>query len=446
MADTVVAIATPPGESALSAIRVSGDNCIELIQKLTTSKIGDHKKAKRVLLKDPKSGVLLDDVVLICYKEPKSYTGEEMVEIFCHGGNITVNNVFTAIVENGARPAPPGEFSKRAVLNDKIDVIQAESIEQIVKARSSKVAELSLQTLKGSLSKLLSSILFKLEEILVEMDARLSFPNDVDAEDDLVFAQVKKLQIEIQSLITASKYSNAINKGFSVTLMGKSNVGKSTLFNVLVGFERTVVSPYPSTTHDYVSETVSWENYPITIFDTAGLITNNPGPLDAIFNKRMESLYDSSFLLLYVIDAIDFSEEDLNIINTNKRPNMVVVVNKTDLSKEDPKWISLLPKNTKIVKLSALNKTGINPLINSILDSIKAITGQEPDYYVNQRQSSILVNIDNVLDRTTCSSEPFMDMAVEDIKEAIFIMKEELNVSHSKELLNDIFSHFCIGK
>jgi tRNA modification GTPase len=299
MADTVVAIATPPGESALSVIRVSGEYCIELIQRLTISKIGNHKEAKRVLLKDPKSGVLLDDVVLICYQEPKSYTGEEMVEIFCHGGNITVNNVFNTIVENGARPAPPGEFSKRAVLNGKIDVIQAESIEQIVKARSSKEAELSLQTLKGSLSKLLSSILFKLEEILVEMDARLSFPNDVDEKDDLVFAQVNKLQIEIQSLITASKYSNAINKGFSVTLMGKTNVGKSTLFNVLVGFERTVVSPYPSTTHDYVSETVSWDGLPITIFDTAGLITNNPGPLDEIFRSLTRWKADNTFGILF---------------------------------------------------------------------------------------------------------------------------------------------------
>ena len=417
-----------------------------MIQKITTSRIGKHKEAKRVFLKDPNSGVLLDDAVLICYKEPKSYTGEEMVEIFCHGGNITVNNVFNSIVNNGARPAPPGEFSKRAVLNGKIDVIQAESIEQIVKARSSKEAELSLQTLKGSLSKLLGSILFKLEEILVEMDARISFPNDIDEKDELVFNQVKNLQIEIQSLINASKYSNAINKGFSVTLRGKTNVGKSTLFNALVGFERTVVSPYPSTTHDYVSETVSWEGFPITIFDTAGLITKNPGPLDEIFNKRMESLYDSSFMLLYVIDAIDFSEEDISSINENKRQNMVIVVNKTDLSNEDPKWISLLPDSIKIIKLSALNKTGINPLVNSVLDSIKEITGKEPDYYVNQRQSSILVNINNVLGRITSSSEPCMYMAVEDIKEAIFIMKEELNVSHSNELLNDIFSHFCIGK
>ncbi|MCK5848923.1 MAG: tRNA uridine-5-carboxymethylaminomethyl(34) synthesis GTPase MnmE [Caldisericia bacterium] len=446
MSDQIVAIATPPGESALSAIRLSGDDCISLVQSLTTSSIGEHQKAKRVLLKDPISGVLLDDVVVICYRESSSYTGEEMVEIFCHGGNITVHNVFNSLVKAGARPAPPGEFSKRAVLNGKIDIIQAESIEQIVKARSSKEAELSLQTLKGSLSKVLSSILLQLEEILVEMDARLSFPNDVYEEDSLVFLRVKTLQSEIQSLINASSYSSIINKGFSVVLMGKTNVGKSTLFNVLVGFERTVVSPYPSTTHDYVSEIVSWEGYPITIFDTAGVITINPSPLDEIFNNRMESLYDSAFMLLYVIDAMDCSQEDLKMISSNKRPNMVIVVNKTDLSKEDPKWLSNLPDDSRIVKVSAINKTGIDPLVTSIIDGIKKVIGQEPDYYVNQRQSSILVNINNVLDRITCSSEPFMDMAVEDIKEAIFIMKEELNVSHSKELLNDIFSHFCIGK
>jgi tRNA modification GTPase len=444
--DSVVAIATPPGESALAVIRVTGSNCLEMIQRIAPGCSPKPRKAIHVLLKNPTNTSLLDDVVLLYYKAPASYTGEDMFEIFCHGGFVTVQNIFESLIDIGCRPAPPGEFTKRAVLNGKMDIFQAESVEQIVRARSAKEVQLSLQTLQGKLSQTFHQLLQRFTELQIEIEAKISFPDDIHEDDTSIFKELHALSEEIQKHIQSFAYIKKIQSGFSLVLMGRTNVGKSTLFNALVGFDRTLVSPYPSTTHDYVSEEVLWDGYSVHIYDTAGYISNPTHPLDQLFNERMASLFDSSSILVYVIDTEDFQKDDLSLIHQYANSNMMIVINKTDISSPDPLWIQKLPKHIPMFEVSAKNKTGIESIIHHITTMIKQTLDAPPDYYVNERHHAVLVHLQQLMQPLLLPSKPFLDQVAEDLNEIVYILKEELNVSHSRKLLDEIFSHFCIGK
>jgi tRNA modification GTPase len=446
MRDPVVAIATPLGESALAAIRVTGDDCLSMIQALASGFAPTPRKASHIVLRDPEDSSPLDDVVVIYYKSPASYTGEDMIEIFCHGGIVSVQTIYEKLLQIGFRPAPPGEFTKRAVLHGKMDIFQAESIEQIVRARSKEEVELSVQTLEGKLTRTFQEILNQVSSIRVKIEARISFPDDIDEDDQEIFSDIDYLTKIIEDHLRTFTYIQKIQKGFSITLMGRTNVGKSTLFNTLVGYDRTLVSPYPSTTHDYVSEEVLWDGYSIHLYDTAGYISDAVQPLDIIFNKRMQSLFDSSFLLVYILDTIDFRKDDLRLIDQYKRTNMILVVNKTDISSPDPVWIKQLPSHLPLIEISAKNKIGIDELIGHITHKIKESLGATPEYYINQRQYFVLQQINSILQSLNSSPKPFLDQIAEDFQEIVYILKEELNVSHNPKLLEEIFSHFCIGK
>ncbi|MDD4614105.1 MAG: 50S ribosome-binding GTPase, partial [Caldisericia bacterium] len=239
MLDPVVAIATSPGESALAVIRVTGDDCLQIVQQIAPGCSPSPRKAMHVLLKSPKDSSPLDDVILLYYKAPSSYTGEDMFEIFCHGGIVTVQSIYETLVGMGCRPAPPGEFTKRALLNGKMDIFQAESIEQIVRARSQKEVELSLQTLEGKLSRTFHQLHHRFADLQVEIEAKISFPDDVPSDDSSIFIELKKCSQELQKHIQSFSYLKKIQSGFSLTLMGRTNVGKSTLFNALIGYDRT---------------------------------------------------------------------------------------------------------------------------------------------------------------------------------------------------------------
>ncbi|HPJ12311.1 MAG TPA: tRNA uridine-5-carboxymethylaminomethyl(34) synthesis GTPase MnmE [Caldisericia bacterium] len=446
MRDPVVAIATPLGESAIAAIRVTGDDCLSMMQAL----IGDFapvpRKALHVVLRNPEDSSPLDDVIVIYYKSPASYTGEDMIEIFCHGGLVSVQTIYENLLQIGFKSAPPGEFTKRAVYNGKMDIFQAESVEQIVRARSKEEVELSVQTLKGKLTRTFKDILQQVSSIQVKIEARISFPDDIEEDDQEIFSDINHVTKTIENHLYAHTYIQKIQKGFSITLMGRTNVGKSTLFNTLVGYDRTLVSPYPSTTHDYVSEEVLWDGYSIHLYDTAGYIADATQPLDIIFNERMQSLFDSSFLLVYILDTVDFRKDDLLLIDQYKRSNMILVVNKTDISSPDPSWIKQLPHHLPMIEISAKNKTGIDELIQHITHTIKESLGKVPEYYINQRQFYVLQQINSILQSIDSSSNPFLDQIAEDFQEIVYILKEELDVSHNPKLLEEIFSRFCIGK
>ncbi len=444
MHDLVVAVATPPGESAIAVIRITGEGCLQLISTLANGKILPPRVASRVYLRNPETQTLLDDTIVVPYKAPASYTGEDMVEIFCHGGSIPTQSIFQELVRLGCKPAPPGEFTKRAVLNGKMDMVQAEAVEQIVKARSKQEVSLSLQSLQGNLSVTFQNLLQQLTKIHTSMEAQISFPDDVE-EDHAINQSIAEVLMSLQELHQSANYIRQLNKGFSIVLMGKTNVGKSTLFNTLLGFDRTLVSPYPSTTHDFVSEDVFWEGFNCTLYDTAGYISQTSNPLDRLFNDRMEDLFKKAFQLIYVIDAIEFSTEDINLIQQYKTDNMIVVINKTDLQ-EKIDWLNQLPEDIQIIQVSAKQKTGIQNLVQAIVSQIQKCTGPKPDHYINERQNALVIRMEQILQKIVSQEIPYLDMAMVDIQECIYILKEELNMSHSNQLFDDIFSRFCIGK
>lgn len=455
---TIAAIGTPKGNGGIGIVRVSGDDSLNIVNKIF---VPYSKKSKNIfdmpgytakLGKVVFEGELLDEAIVFVFRSPKSYTGENVVEISCHGGLFVLNRVLDAVLSFGARLAMPGEFTKRAVLNGKMSIIQAESVKDIIEAKSKSAAKLALLNKEGVLNERIFKIKENLTYIIAKISVSIDYPEDEDLSNiDYLKIKNELLNVieEIEKLLKTYKVGRIIKDGIDTVIVGKPNVGKSSLMNALVLKEKSIITDIPGTTRDIVEETIFCDDVTLNLKDTAG-IRNSENIIEKIgIEKSLEKIKEAE-LVLAVFDASEeLSEEDKKILNLLKeKDNIIGILNKSDL----PKKINLdhMKKNIKnIVSVSAKKNVGIEKLKENIKKvSYSDISDPEKGILTTKRQFvSLEKSLDYVkkaLDQLDINetADLIMDSLDSALEELLMLTGEKV----SQTVTDEIFSKFCVGK
>lgn len=456
LSDTIAAIATPPGTGGIGLIRITGPRSEEIAHKLFKARRGAARLQSHRLyhgdIVSSATGTVLDEVLLTIMRKPRSYTGEDTVEISCHGGSLITETILSEILKSGARLAEPGEFTKRAFLNNRIDLSQAEAVLDIIMASTDRARELALSHLKGDLSLRIEGIRTTARDILAMLEAAIDFPEDETAAS---FRPVEdKLQSiieEIHVLLSTYEEGKIYRQGINAVITGKPNVGKSSLLNRLLGEKRAIVTPLPGTTRDFIEETIRIRGIPLKLTDTAGIRT----PENMIEKEGLDFVQERLSLADVVILVLDGSseltKEDLAIMEINKTRKTIPVINKADL----PHRIStteirdLLPGMDPL-RISAKYGEGVPDLKEAIYNLAMGNSGvSAPALFItNIRHKTALEKTAGLL--TQASEEIHRNSPPElvslDIRDALESMGEITGKTTSEEVLDRIFSSFCVGK
>lgn len=445
--DTIVNIATPRGYGAIGILRISGEDALNILKKLINKDIEiEPRVAKHLYLKD-KDGTSLGDAIVIYYKKPNSYTGEDTVEIQTLSSPILLDKILQLIVEYGARLSEPGEFTLRAFLNGKIDLIRAESINRIVFSRDLIELKSSLNVFEGKLTQRIRKIVDELNDLMLNIEASISFPNDVEAlnEDEILNVVKKNLDL-IEDILKNYEKSKPFVDGLKLTIFGKANVGKSSLFNIFMEEERVIVSSIPGTTRDVVKERIYLDNLPIEIIDTAGVIRKVENELDKIAQERSEKILDKSDLIILMFDqSRELNDDDFYAIDKVKDKSFIPVLNKNDLPpKIDKEKIeSVLGK--RVISISCLTKEGIENLKKEIIKNYEEKPELSDLFYITLREKNLLLETKKLLEEILNLNLTLDEISI-NLKDSIKNMKRILGEEFDQETLKEIFSKFCIGK
>ncbi|MFA5085708.1 MAG: tRNA uridine-5-carboxymethylaminomethyl(34) synthesis GTPase MnmE [Candidatus Omnitrophota bacterium] len=452
--DTIAAPATAAGVGPIGIVRISGPDALRIADSIFVSK--DGKKPSSYETYTVHYGHIqdIDEVLLTVMRSPKSYTKEDVVEINCHGGIQAVKKVFDLVIKYGARVAQPGEFTKRAFLNGRIDLTQAEAVLDVIKARTEGSLKAAVGQLEGSLYKDISGMLDSLTSIASSIEASIDFPEeDMDIiKEDALGAKIEIILDKMKNLIDSFSEGMILREGVLAVICGKPNVGKSSLMNLLLKRDRVIVAPIPGTTRDAVEEMISLNGVPIRLVDTAGIGEAN----DVLYKEsalKSKRYIEKADMVLLMIDAsTKINEEDLEIIRLVEGRKKLVIVNKIDIGGKDISQKSLhsLFKDNAIVEISIEKKKNIELLEKSILDMVwsgKYAQG-EGAILTNARHKELL---DKAFDSMLSVSNAVKDamhpeLIAVDLKEAIFNLGLIVGRSVSDDVLNKIFENFCIGK
>src|SRR5574344_195003 len=436
--DTIAAIATPIGTGGIGVIRLSGNRSFEI-----TEKIFDKKLVKGQIFhgKIADNGILIDEVVVLPFKAPNSYTGEDVVEIQCHGGINVVQNVLNLVLKSGARMAERGEFTKRAFLNHKMDLSQAEAVCDLIHAKTSDFAVKSAQNLEGFLAKEIKKIRKDIFEVMSRIVEGIDFPEDMPEPKYSYLEENFTLAIgKIEKILKSAKSSNILRQGIKIAIVGRPNVGKSSLFNALLNLERAIVTDIAGTTRDVLTETIDLDGIPVNLIDKAGIRDDEKiGKVEEIGIEFSKKSVDIADLILFVFDASSgITEEDLEILNLIKDKKHFKIANKYDLTHE---------KIKNSITISVTNIIGIENLKNKIKLEILQNNG-ETEYITNQRQQNCLIQAKESLEQALCATQihQLQDLISIDVKSALLFLDEINGEVVTDEILNNIFDHFCIGK
>lgn len=453
--DTIAAIATFPSKSALGIIKISGKKSLDIICKIFSSKKKKNlKKVKTHTLHygwiiDKRTTNVVDEVLVSVMRNPYSYTKEDVVEVSCHGGTVVLNKILELILEQGCRLALPGEFTYRALVRGRIDLLQAESILNIVEAKSEESLRAASLQLSGKVSGKIKQLKDKVKEIFIQTEALINFPED---EVGFSFFQIKK-QITaaagvIASLLTAGRDAKILKEGAKCVICGRVNAGKSTLFNRLFKEERVLVSRVPGTTRDVIEETINIRGVPLRIYDTAGILE----PKDFITKKAIEKtarIFEQADIVILVVDgARSMSKDDYFLLEKAKDKNTILIINKIDAVQKIK--IKDLPKTAaRTVKLSALKNIGLRNLEEAIFKSIyKQGIDRENIVFLNQYQQQALQRAsDNIEEALKFLEQGYtIDFINLSLKSSLENLGKLTGEVFSEEILESIFSNFCIGK
>lgn len=453
---TIAAISTPVGEGGIGIVRLSGTDALNIVEKIFKN---NKKKSLKELqtytlhygrIIEPETNEIIDEVVLSIMKSPKSYTREDVVEINCHGGIIPLKKTLELVIKLGARLAEPGEFTKRAFLNGRIDLAQAEAVVDIIKAKTDLALKMSMEQLKGGLSSKIENISNELKELLAFLEASIDFSEDdiEELSNEEKIKRIKKIIDELERLINSAEYGKIIKDGIKVVIAGKPNVGKSSLLNVLLKEDRAIVTSIPGTTRDSIEETILINEIPIKLIDTAGIReTENIIEIEGV--KRSKNKLESADLILLVLEGSScLDKEDFSILSEIKNKNTIVVINKIDLYQkiEAEKLDSI-----KIVRISALKEIGIDELKKAIVSEVFAGNIPVTDggiIVTNLRHKIALEDAMKFLmfclkDLKGGLSEEFICIS---LRSALDSLGEIIGRITTEDILNIIFSKFCIGK
>lgn len=453
--NTIAAISTAQGIGGIGVIRVSGDNAISIVDKIFKSVSG-----KKIC--DAKGytahyghiinefGEIVDEVIITLFRAPKSYTGEDVVEISCHGGLYITKSILRLVLAKGADPAGPGEFTKRAFLNGKIGLTQAEAVMDVIGAKNKQAAESATYAREGALNKRIMAV----NELLVDLDSKLSvwvdYPDEELSEvsDESLSESLEKIKNQLNQLLKTYDIGKIIKDGVYTVIVGEPNVGKSTLMNLLSCCERSIVTNIPGTTRDVVEETVNIGDVTLRLADTAGIRDTDDEVEQIGVNKAIKYLNQADLILLVLDASKEISEDTRNLINQVKNKNVIAVVNKTDLNKKID--ISEVRKSVpEIVEISAINATGVENLANAVckVTSVSQLDPSEGILSTERQAISVKRALDFVEEAIKAiQSQVTLDAVTILIEEAIEELLILTGERVSDVVVNNIFKKFCVGK
>ncbi len=458
MSDTIVAIATPIGEGGIGVVRVSGGKALDIASQLfhlRSGKATDQLTPRYVHsgeIRDPATGGCIDDVLLTYFKSPHSYTGEDVVEISGHGGVYVVTRVLQLILTVGARLAEPGEFTRRAFLNGRLDLSQAEAVADLIAASSELALKAAVSQLKGVLSTRLNAVYDSLLSVLSQLEAAIDFP-DEDLklqEKSKTLQQIRQAQTELNSLVGSYRQGKIYREGARVALVGKPNVGKSSLLNALLQEDRAIVTPHPGTTRDLLEERVRIRDIHINIIDSAG-IRHDPEHIEEMGIARTYDALARADLALVIFDNSQAlgDNDDLLIRAVGGKPALVLI-NKTDLpAKLDENKLRARFADQEFIRLSAKTLVGMEDLVDAIHRFIMQGKRTEDSVVITrERHRDLLVRACDALGIAGESVERGMseELIAVDVNMALDSLGTLIGKTFGEDLLDHIFSNFCIGK
>ena len=439
MFETIVALATSPIKSALGIVRLSGDDVFEVVSKCCSKDLRGIKE-KTILYASIINGTeKIDDVILLAYKGPKSFTGEDSVEIICHGSPLIYKQIIEACMQNGARMATNGEFSSRAYMHNKIDLIQAEAINDVINATTKEAKNLNLLSLDGKTSDLIRPIKTRLADILSLIEVNIDYPEYEDIEvanKDTVISVINELLPQIDGLLDDGEKAKIINEGIKVAIVGKPNVGKSSLLNAFLGEDRAIVTDIAGTTRDVVEGSANIDGVVLHLYDTAG-IRESSDKIESIgIEKSKKTIKEADIVVVVLDNSSSLDDEDKQILEYTKEYNSIVVYNKDD------------DKTSDKLAISALNNQ-IEPLIAAIKERIgldeKSFSKPALN---NTRQLGLLRKAKEALQvaKKDAENNLTIDLVSSSIFEAYTAILEILGEANQIDLSKEIFSRFCVGK
>ncbi|MEH7439301.1 tRNA uridine-5-carboxymethylaminomethyl(34) synthesis GTPase MnmE [Neobacillus drentensis] len=458
--DTIAAISTPMGEGAIAIVRLSGDDAIQIADKLFRG-VGGKRLVEMPShtihyghLLDPKDGQVVEEVMVSVMKGPKTFTKEDVVEINCHGGIVSVNRVLQHVLNYGARLAEPGEFTKRAFLNGRIDLSQAEAVMDLIRAKTDRAMNVALGQMEGRLSNLIRRLRQEILEILAHVEVNIDYPEYDDVEEmthHMLLEKAAFVREEIKKILQTSQQGKILREGLSTVIVGRPNVGKSSLLNSLVHENKAIVTDIPGTTRDVIEEYVNVRGVPLRLLDTAG-IRETEDIVERIGVERSRQVLKEADLILLVLNYSDkLSVEDENLFEVVKGMDVIVIINKTDLPQEiDMERVTQLAEGHKMVTTSLLEDHGVDELEEAIASLFFAgsIESGDMTYVSNTRHIALLNQSLHAIEEAIEGVETGtpIDIVQIDLTRSWELLGEITGESVHESLIDQLFSQFCLGK
>lgn len=444
MSDTIAAVATPLADGAVSMIRISGDEAIAVADRLFNKDL-KNQKANTItygFIIDPSNNQPLDEVLVSLFKGPHSFSGEDVVEINCHGGRFITKEILKLILGQGVRLAKAGEFTQRAFLNGRIDLTQAESVMDMIEAGDKLSAQMALNGIKGSVKKLLDPLIQSILDMIAHIEVNIDYPEYTDVEEltkDVLLPQIQQWLIHIDEILKRSNSGQMIKEGIKTVIIGKPNVGKSSLLNALLEEEKAIVTDIEGTTRDIVEGSIHLDGITLHLIDTAG-IRNSNDKIEQIGIAKTKQMMEEAQLVLLVVDANKAMDEaDYALIEETKDKQRLIVYNKSDL---------LTDKQSEHIYISAKRHE-----IDSLLQALKQLYAQHSAVLTdailnNERQIGLLNQAKTHMEKAYAALQNNceIDLVQIDIQSAYKSLKEILGEYHRDDLLDTLFANFCLGK
>ncbi|CAC6976555.1 tRNA (5-carboxymethylaminomethyl-2-thiouridylate) synthase [Staphylococcus aureus] len=456
--DTITSISTPMGEGAIGIVRLSGPQAVEIADKLYKGKhllndVPSHTINYGHII-DPESKEVIEEVMVSVLRAPKTFTREDIIEINCHGGILTINRVLELTMTYGARMAEPGEFTKRAFLNGRIDLSQAEAVMDFIRSKTDRASKVAMNKIEGRLSDLIKKQRQSILEILAQVEVNIDYPEYDDVEDattEFLLEQSKEIKQEINRLLDTGAQGKIMREGLSTVIVGKPNVGKSSMLNNLIQDNKAIVTEVAGTTRDVLEEYVNVRGVPLRLVDTAG-IRETEDIVEKIGVERSRKALSQADLILFVLNNNEaLTQEDYTLYEVVKNEDVIVIVNKMDLEQNiDINEVKDMIGDTPLIQTSMLKQEGIDELEIQIRDLFFGgeVQNQDMTYVSNSRHISLLKQARQTIQDAIDAAESGvpMDMVQIDLTRTWEILGEIIGETASDELIDQLFSQFCLGK
>ncbi|WP_262559869.1 MULTISPECIES: tRNA uridine-5-carboxymethylaminomethyl(34) synthesis GTPase MnmE [unclassified Staphylococcus] len=456
--DTITSISTPMGEGAIGIVRLSGHDAVAIADKLYKGKQKLEQVPTHTInyghIIDPETGDVVEEVMVSVLRAPRTFTREDIVEINCHGGILTINRVLELTMTHGARIAEPGEYTKRAFLNGRIDLSQAEAVMDFIRSKTDRASKVAMNQIEGRLSTLIQQQRQSILEVLAQVEVNIDYPEYDDVEEattDFLLERSHQIKQEIQQLLDTGVQGKIMREGLSTVIVGKPNVGKSSMLNNLIQSNKAIVTEVAGTTRDVLEEYVNVRGVPLKLVDTAG-IRETEDIVERIGVERSRKALQEADLILFVLNNNEaLTQEDRQLYEVIKNEDVIVIVNKTDLERQlDIDEVKQMIGDKPLIETSMQTQQGIDALELQIRDLFfdGSIQNQDMTYVSNSRHISLLKQAKQAIQDAIEAAESGipMDMVQIDLTRTWELLGEIIGESASEELIDQLFSQFCLGK